>query len=1282
MVVPKVSQCLNALVVVGSVIVLGESSMIGVEAFQLIHTNTHHQIAPLLPRRLYDSAGDKRPSSWVTSLRASTEDVAIGTLDAPLELINDDVDPDATSSVLTSKTSSDTPPFQNVMACNRAEIAVRIMRAATELNCGTVAIYGHEDRFSQHRWGADRSYKLQKQELATPISAYLDIPQIIQIAKTANVDAIHPGYGFLSESPTFCQACLDANITFIGPTVDNLNMFSDKTSARTAAIAAGVPVVPGSDGALSTSDDVIAFVETIGLPIILKASMGGGGKGMRVVRDMVDLIPSYEAASSEALASFGDGSVFIERYVERPRHIEIQIIGDGTGNVVHLWERDCSIQRRHQKVVEMAPAFTLPMALRQQLHQYAIQLTSAAKYKNAGTVEFLVDDQMRPYFIEVNPRIQVEHTVTEEVIGFDLVQAQIRIAAGATLDEIGLRQENIMPRGVAIQCRVTTEDPERNFAPDTGTITLYRHSAGKGVRMDGIGYSGLTITPYFDSMIVKYTVLGSNFPESVARMKRVLQECRIRGVKTNIGFLLNVLSHPDFEAGQVTTSFIDENPLLKRTSQSMWNFANAEQSDPRKLFAKEKMLRYLANLAVNGQPPELGADPKKILEGSATKKVPSISIPTTRTESLDSNGIKAEKKGWRQLLLEQGPDAYAKAVREHNGLLLMDTTWRDAHQSLLATRMRTQELINCADYTNDVLSNAFALEMWGGATFDVTMNFLRECPWQRLETLREKVPDVPFQMLLRGANAVGYTNYADNVVQRFCKQAKESGIDIFRVFDSLNYVENLQLGVDAAHSAGGFVEGAMSYTGDVVDPNRGRYTLDYYLKLAQQLVDMGVHSLAIKDMAGLLTPQASTLLVGALRAQHPTVPIHVHTHDTAGSGVASMIAAAKAGCDIVDVAMDAMSGMTSQPSLGALVATLKGTEHDTGVSLSELPILNAYWDDVRSLYLPFESGQLSGSSDVYFHEIPGGQYTNLLFQSKQLGLSDRWTEIKAKYAEANIILGDIPKVTPSSKVVGDLAQFMVSRNLASKDIAEQAENLDFPDSVVNYLKGDIGIPPGGFPEPLRTKVLQARGLEPIDGRPGASLPPYDFDQERDYLVNRFGENNVNEKELLSYALYPKVYIDWKEFQVSFGDVGDLPTPLFLNPLKVGDEVDVSLGPGRDMTVKLVSIQDIRDDGSRIVLFEVNGEPWYMPVTDKTAIGDRVVREKAVEAGQVGAPMSGVVVALKVQAGNVVKEGETVATLSAMKMESSIRATKSGVIKKVLVNVGDKVDGDDLIMEIE
>mmetsp|Transcript_30589 Transcript_30589/g.64716 ORF Transcript_30589/g.64716 Transcript_30589/m.64716 type:complete len:1244 (+) Transcript_30589:117-3848(+) len=1165
------------------------------------------------------------------------------------------------------------PPFKKIMAANRAEISVRIQRATTELNMASVAIYVDEDRYGQHRWGADESYVLEKEESATPISAYLDIEQIIKIAHESGVDAIHPGYGFLSESPQFAQACQDAGIAFVGPTVENLNTFSDKTSARAAAIAAGVPVMPGSD-AIENAAGAEAFVEEIGLPVIIKAAMGGGGKGMRVVRNREDLTPFFESASSEALAAFGDGTCFIERYVETPRHIEVQIIGDGEGNVIHLWERDCSIQRRHQKVIEMAPAWSLPMELREQLHKYAVDLTSQAKYKNAGTVEFLIDKQNRPYFIEVNPRIQVEHTVTEEVTGIDVVQTQIRIAGGATFDEIGLSQANIQPRGVAIQCRVTTENPERDFAPDTGVISLYRHSAGAGIRMDGVGYSGLAITPYFDSMIVKYTARGSSFAETVARMKRVLIECRIRGVKTNIPFLLNVLTHPEFETGVVTTAFIDENPSLKKVSESAWDFASDEQSNQKKVGGKERLIRYLGNLAVNGHPPELGADAAKM----SKKHSPELSKVLTLPE-----GVKSSDGGMRKILLEQGPEGYAKHVRENKGLLLMDTTWRDAHQSLLATRMRTKELERCAEYTNTALSNAFSLEMWGGATFDVAMRFLHECPWERLESLREKVPDVPFQMLLRGANAVGYTNYPDNVVHKFCKQAKSSGVDIFRVFDSLNYLENLKLGVDAAGSAGGFVEGAMSYTGNVADSSKGKYNLEYYMKLADELVnDMGVHSLAVKDMAGLLTPAATKILIGALREQYPDTPIHVHTHDTPGSGVASMIAAAEAGADVVDVATDAMSGMTSQPSMGALVSVLAGTDRDTGIDKSLIGPLNTYWENVRNLYLPFESGQLSGSSDVYEHEIPGGQYTNLLFQSRQLGLTDKWPEIKKKYAEANMVLGDIPKVTPSSKVVGDLAQFMVSQDLDQEQVLDQADKLAFPESVVQFLRGEIGIPPGGFPEPLRTKVLESRGLTGVDGRPGATLPDYDFDKATKELTDKYGSMFVDEKDVLSHALYPSVFAEWKEFEAVYGEVSTLPTDLFLNPMQEGDEVNIELKKGERVIVKLVSIQPARSDGLRTVTFEVNGERWFMPVTDLNVIQDGDVRRKASGPNEVGSPMPGVIVGLKVKEGDVIKEGDPLATLSAMKMETVIPASASGVVTHVAVTVGDKVEGDDLLVEIE
>jgi len=855
------------------------------------------------------------------------------------------------------------------------------------------------------------------------------------------------------------------------------------------------------------------------------------------------------------------------------------------------------------------------------------------------------------------------------------VQTQIRIAGGATFEEIGLKQENIQPRGVAIQCRVTTENPERDFAPDTGMISLYRHSAGAGIRVDGVGYSGLTITPYFDSMIVKYIAKGSNFAETVARMKRVLIECRIRGVKTNIPFLLNVLTHPQFETGVVTTGFIDENPGLKQISESKWDFASDEQSDQRKVGEKERLIRYLANLAVNGHPPELGADPTKINFDH--------SVDTTKILTLPE-GTPASTGGMRKILLAEGPEGYAKAVREHKGLLLMDTTWRDAHQSLLATRMRTKELERCAEYTNTALANAFSLEMWGGATFDVAMRFLHECPWERLESLREKVPDVPFQMLLRGANAVGYTNYPDNVVHKFCQQAKASGIDIFRCFDSLNYLENLKLGVDAAGSAGGFVEGAMSYTGNVADPTKGKYNLEYYMKLADELVDMGVHSLAIKDMAGLLTPKATTMLVSALREQHPNTPIHVHTHDTPGSGVASMIAAAQAGADVVDVATDAMSGLTSQPSMGAIVSMLQGTEEDTNIDKSLLGPLNTYWENVRNLYLPFESGQLSGSSDVYENEIPGGQYTNLLFQSRQLGLTDKWPEIKRKYAEANIVLGDIPKVTPSSKVVGDLAQFMVSQDLDATQVVAQAETLAFPESVVQYLRGEIGIPPGGFPEQLREKVLSSRGLEGVDGRPGASLPDYDFEQAEKLLKDKYG-SFITDKDVLSHALYPNVFSEWKEFESVYGKVSKLATDLFLSPMKEGDEVDIELRPrrgGQRVIVKLVSIGAPREDGTRTVTFEVNGERWFMPVTDQNVVQDADIRRKASGDGEIGSPMPGVIVGLKVKEGDVIQEGEALLTLSAMKMETVIPATSSGVVKHIAVNVGDKVEGDDLLVEIE
>jgi len=1164
------------------------------------------------------------------------------------------------------------PPFNKVMAANRAEIAVRIMRAATELNMQTVAIYGHEDRFSQHRWGADQSFMLEKRKPGdSAIQSYLDAEQIVKIAKENGVEAIHPGYGFLSESPDFAQLCADANITFVGPTVENLRVFADKTTARIAAIEANVPVVPGTDAPVTSLEAAEEFVGEYGLPVIIKAAMGGGGKGMRVVRKMEDLGPFFESASSEALASFGDGSVFLERFLDRPRHIEVQVIGDGKGNAVHLWERDCSVQRRHQKVVEIAPAWNLKPSLRRTLHEDSLRLMKNANYKNAGTVEFLLDTQGRHYFIEVNPRIQVEHTVTEEVTGIDIPQAQMRIASGASLEDVGLVQENIHARGVAIQCRITTENPERNFAPDTGTISVYRHSAGYGVRIDGIGYSGMVITPYYDSLLVKYTARGSAWEEVVRRMRRALQEARIRGVKTNIPFLLNVLTHPEFEAGVVTTAFIDEHPELLKVTGRKWDFASPEQAEQSNVFLVEKLMRYLANLAVNGHPPELGASPAFVGRGKNVPP-PKIVLPETPPD------------GWRTLLVNDGPEAYAKKVRDHKGLLLTDTTWRDAHQSLLATRMRSWDLQLAAEATGSVMSDLFSMEMWGGATFDVAMRFLHECPWQRLETLREKVPNIPFQMLLRGANAVGYTNYADNIVEKFCEQAHKSGVDIFRVFDALNYLDNMKMGIDAAGSAGGFVEGAICYTGDVANNPQGKYNLDYYLEYARQLSLLGVHSIAIKDMAGLLTPQAATLLVSSLRKELPDMVIHVHTHDTSGGSLASMLAAAQAGADVVDAAIDAMSGLTSQPSLGALAAAVRGTPLDTGIDLSKLSPLNSYWERVRGLYLPFESGQLSGSSDVYEHEIPGGQYTNLLFQATQLGLEEQWPEIKRKYRQANLLLGDIPKVTPSSKVVGDLAQFMVAQSLEPEDVIAQAESLALPDSVISYFQGAIGQPPGGFPEPLRTNVLKGRSLPDgrsyYEGRPGADLEPFDFDGAATQLRAKYGPA-MTIKDVLSYALYPKVFSEWQDYKSVFGELELLPTHLFLNPLKEGEEVEIEIATGRSFIVKMVSIPPPDEAGVRKVILELNGERWFVPITDKAAQEVGNVREKAVGPGAVGAPMPGVIVGVTVKPGDVVVEGEPLVVLSAMKMESVIPAPLSGVVNRLLCNAGDKVEADDLLVAI-
>ncbi|QGI61979.1 hypothetical protein CEK27_005950 [Fusarium fujikuroi] len=1497
---------------------------------------------------------------------------------------------------------------KKILVANRGEIPIRIFRTAHELSLHTVAVFSYEDRLSMHRQKADEAYVIGKRGQYTPVGAYLAGDEIIKIAVEHNVQMIHPGYGFLSENAEFARSVEKAGLIFVGPSPDVIDSLGDKVSARKLANAANVPVVPGTPGAVERYEEVKDFTDKYGFPIIIKAAFGGGGRGMRVVREQESLKESFERATSEAKTAFGNGTVFVERFLDKPKHIEVQLLGDNHGNIVHLYERDCSVQRRHQKVVEIAPAKDLPAEVRDNILADAVRLAKTAGYRNAGTAEFLVDQQNRYYFIEINPRIQVEHTITEEITGIDIVAAQIQIAAGATLNQLGLTQDRISTRGFAIQCRITTEDPAKGFSPDTGKIEVYRSSGGNGVRLDtGNGFAGAVITPHYDSMLTKCTCHGSTYEIARRKVLRSLIEFRIRGVRTNIPFLASLLTHPTFIDGNCWTTFIDDTPQL-------FDLIGSQNR-------AQKLLAYLGDVAVNGSSikGQIG-EPK--FKGE-------IQVP----ELINSAGEKIDTstpctKGWRNIILEQGPKAFAKAVREYKGTLLMDTTWRDAHQSLLATRVRTVDLLGIAKETSHALSNLYSLECWGGATFDVAMRFLYEDPWDRLRKMRKLVPNIPFQMLLRGANGVAYSSLPDNAIDHFVDQAKKNGVDIFRVFDALNDIDQLEVGIKAVQKAGGVVEGTISYSGDsepplpltsyplanflpsalasqlitmdgtngnpidilseseyedssdngsdtsdmsdsdsVYDPFeslsttvhdalqafseaspdssvvetllptpqamalesstvldfisrlcwallfytpkqlvcsvyrqtyttsmvfnealsacgitfsiglldaiqsesppalsffRGlpvkssssrwgiyvivleklnsrpkiyigsatamvgglhrrkrqydngkvlplyvekaiedgfcivhfglfcwaprpdltrkhftrrvflileaaftmwfwpivsrtsdygmphfcpwavstmqydgccnhfslseappgltsdltteqaeaveaekvlrrreavrkhrlkhgpaprpgkKYNLEYYLDLADKLVALDIDILGIKDMAGVLKPHAATLLIGSIRKKYPDLPIHVHTHDSAGTGVASMVACAKAGADAVDAATDSLSGMTSQPSINAIMASLEGSECDPGLDPKLVRSLDVYWQQLRLLYSPFEAHLAGPDPEVYEHEIPGGQLTNMMFQASQLGLGSQWLETKKAYEHANELLGDIVKVTPTSKVVGDLAQFMVSNGLSPEDVKAKASQLDFPGSVLEFLEGLMGQPYGGFPEPLRTDAL--RGRRKLDKRPGLFLDPVDFVKTKRELGKKYGAP-VTECDVASYVMYPKVFEDYKKFVQQYGDLSVLPTRYFLSRPEIGEEFNVELEKGKVLILKLLAVGPLSENtGQREVFFEMNGEVRQVTVVDKKAAVENISRPKADanDSSQVGAPMSGVLVEIRVHEGSEVKKGDPIAILSAMKMEVQVSAPHSGKVSNLQVREGDSVDGSDLVCRIE
>lgn len=1143
-------------------------------------------------------------------------------------------------------------PIKRLLVANRGEIAIRIFRAATELGIRTVAVYTYEDRYSLHRYKADEAYQIGKDE--EPLKPYLDIDEIISVAKQNKIDAIHPGYGFLSENVAFAKKCREAGIKFIGPSPESMEQLGDKVAAKKIARAINVPVIEDSQIDLSSTESALKEAQKIGYPIMVKAAAGGGGRGMRVVNNDEELKKAFTEAKSEAKKAFGIDTIFLEKYISNPKHIEVQLLGDEEGHLVHLYERDCSVQRRFQKVVEVAPAPSIKQETKEKLYKYALNIGNYVNYYNAGTVEFLLDEKENIYFIEVNPRIQVEHTITEEVTGIDIVRTQILIACGLPLTHPSIyikNQEDIPLQGFAIQCRITTEDPENNFQPDYGTIIAYRSASGMGIRLDeGSSYAGVTISPFFDSMLVKVSAWGRTLKGASERLSRALIEYRIRGVKTNIPFLMNVVQHPVFVNGEQTVNFIQNHPEL---------FNYTEKRD-----RATKTLKYIADVIVNGN------NDVKFVDENKEFRTPRIPL---------FHKFEDYPKGTKNILQELGRDKFVDWIKNQKQVLYTDTTFRDAHQSLLATRVRTKDMMAVAESFAKNHPEVFSMEIWGGATFDVCMRFLKEDPWMRLKLLREAMPNILTQMLLRSSNAVGYTAYPDNLVANFIVKAAENGMDIFRIFDSLNWTKSMALSIKTVREeTNSLAEACICYTGDILDKNKQKFNLNYYVDLAKELEDMGAHILAIKDMAGLLTPYAAEELITSLK-QNISIPIHLHTHDTSSVQSATYLKAVEAGVDVIDVALSSMSGLTSQPNFNSIANMLKQHERGTDINIPKLNEFSNYWEDVREFYYPFESELKAGTAQVYENEIPGGQYSNLRPQARGLGIEDKFETIKQNYKDANDMFGGLIKVTPSSKVVGDMAMFMTSNGYTKEDILTKGADISFPDSVINFFKGDLGQPYGGFPSTLQKIILKDR--KPYTERPNEHLAPVDFEKELKAFKKEFGKDKT-ELDFLSYKLYPKVYTDFHKFNEEYGNVGVIPTLTFFYGMKQNEEIMIGISEGKNIIVKYLNITAPDADGNRSVYFKLNGQNRHIQVQDKSLNIEVISNKKANGSNEIGAPLQGKLTQVLVKVGEKVSKNQPLFLIEAMKMESTIVAPHNGKVLEVVLSENQMVAQDDLVIVLE